>query len=102
MRDLRTRTRREVNADLYNARRKVEQLERSAANTLKRATADLSDKLLPSAQRAVERLELELAHTPQDGPRQEDAWGRLMNHTGAFEPTPQGEIEIPDFLKRTK
>lgn len=104
---MQTRTRREVTADLYSARRKVDQLQRSIATSEKRSTVELSEKLLPAAERAVERLELELANTPEEAPAKRwegtppPPWPECIRRTMEQGLPRLEEVpDIPEFLMR--
>ena len=93
------RTRFEVLRELEAQRGRLRSMQKTAFNTDKRTTAELADKIIPSIERKIAMLELEYQSAPEAPPRDE-SYERLINHAGLYQPTPQGELSIPEFLRR--
>ena len=92
----------EVERDLNQARRAVEQNRRTADRTDKRQTAGICDAVLPSLERRVVELEAEMT-TAVDRPPSNFAYGGIQHEVYSrkyFDDKPS--LEIPSFLRRRK
>lgn len=104
------RTKTVVLRDLYSEQNRLTSLERTAHNTEKRSTAELSDKIIPSVKRKIAELEAELETAPEEPERTHWAGTSpplfpacccAFDRPAATPGTPEwGALEIPAALRR--